>query len=247
MSADARGATALADARTRAVHERPQGVCLAALRAAATWPSCGSILGSSLVIWLIFQVPGDHFLTAVNLTNLVLQITAVGMISVGVVLVLLLGEIDLSVGAVSGLAPPIMAVLNVKHGWTRYPAIAAGVVAGARDRALPGLPVHALRGPVVRRHAGRPAGLAGRAALRARRHRHGQHHRHHDHRPDRHVLLRHGRLDHRGGRHRGLRAGQPGERAGAESRRGCRATPIGARRASASAWWRRRSSRRSRC
>ena len=41
-------------------------------------------------------------------------------------LVLLLGEIDLSVGAVSGLAAAVMAVLNVKHGWDPYLAIAAG-------------------------------------------------------------------------------------------------------------------------
>ena len=57
-----------------------------------------------VVIWVIFQSQNDRFLTAVNLTNLMLQITAVGLISVGVVYVLLLGEIDLSVGAVSGLA-----------------------------------------------------------------------------------------------------------------------------------------------
>ncbi len=65
-----------------------------------------------------------------NLTNLVLQITAVGLVSIGIVLVLLLGEIDLSVGAVSGLCAAIMAVLSVKHGWSPYLAIAAGVLAG---------------------------------------------------------------------------------------------------------------------
>src|SRR3954467_4364976 len=82
------------------------------------------------LIWAIFQLQEDRFLTATNLTNLVLQITAVGLISVGVVLVLLLGEIDLSVGAVSGLCAAIMAVLNVKHGWNPYLAIAVGVLAG---------------------------------------------------------------------------------------------------------------------
>jgi D-xylose transport system permease protein len=46
------------------------------------------------------------------------------------VLILLLGEIDLSVGAVSGMCAAIMAVLNVKHGWSPYTAIAAGVLAG---------------------------------------------------------------------------------------------------------------------
>jgi D-xylose transport system permease protein len=89
------------------------------------------VLLALALIWIIFQVQESRFLTAVNLTNLVLQITAVGLISVGIVLVLLLGEIDLSVGAVSGLCAAIVAVLNVKHGWSPYTAIAAGVVAGA--------------------------------------------------------------------------------------------------------------------
>src|SRR3954453_12739605 len=90
------------------------------------------------LIWAIFQLQESRFLTATNLTNLVLQITAVGLISVGVVLVLLLGEIDLSVGAVSGLCAAVMAVLNVKHGWNPYLAIAAGVAAGAAIRPAPG-------------------------------------------------------------------------------------------------------------
>jgi D-xylose transport system permease protein len=88
------------------------------------------VLLALALIWIIFQSQENRFLTAVNLTNLVLQITAVGLISVGIVFVLLLGEIDLSVGAVSGLCASIVAVLNVKHGWSPYTAIAAGVLAG---------------------------------------------------------------------------------------------------------------------
>ena len=82
------------------------------------------------VIWIIFEAENSRFLSAVNLTNLVLQITATGLISVGVVYVLLLGEIDLSVGAVSGATSALMAVLNVQHGWNPYLAIAAAVVMG---------------------------------------------------------------------------------------------------------------------
>jgi len=91
------------------------------------------------VIWAIFQIEESRFLTAVNLTNLVLQITAVGLISVGVVLVLLLGEIDLSIGAVSGLCSAIMAVLSVQQGWNPYLAIAAGVLAGTAIGLFQGL------------------------------------------------------------------------------------------------------------
>jgi D-xylose transport system permease protein len=82
-------------------------------------------------IWIVFQTQNDSFLTSFNLTNLVLQIAGVGTISIGVVLILLLGEIDLSVGAVSGLAAAVMAVLNVKHGWSAEAAIAAGLATGA--------------------------------------------------------------------------------------------------------------------
>jgi D-xylose transport system permease protein len=83
------------------------------------------------LIWIIFQVQEPRFLSAQNLSNLMLQITAIGLISVGIVFVLLLGEIDLSVGAVSGLCAAVMTVLNVKHGWNPYLSIAAGVAAGA--------------------------------------------------------------------------------------------------------------------
>jgi D-xylose transport system permease protein len=84
-----------------------------------------------VVIAIIFQVQEPRFLSAQNLTNLMLQITTIGLISVGIVYVLLLGEIDLSVGAVSGLSAAVMAVLSVNHGWNAYLAIAAAVAVGA--------------------------------------------------------------------------------------------------------------------
>ena len=82
------------------------------------------------VIWIVFELENSRFLSAVNITNLVLQITATGLISVGVVYVLLIGEIDLSVGAVSGVTSALMAVLNVEHGWNPYLAMAAAVAMG---------------------------------------------------------------------------------------------------------------------
>jgi len=83
------------------------------------------------LIWTYFALANDRFLTSVNLTNLALQIAAIGTVSVGVVLVLLLGEIDLSVGAVSGLSAAIVAVLSTKHGWNPYLAMLAGLGCGA--------------------------------------------------------------------------------------------------------------------
>ena len=81
------------------------------------------------IIWIIFAIAHDRFLTPINLTNLALQSVAVGTISVGVVLVLLLGEIDLSVGAVSGLSAAIVGSLTVKSGWPVVPALLAGFAA----------------------------------------------------------------------------------------------------------------------
>ncbi len=91
------------------------------------------------VIWIIFDLQNERFLSAANLTNLFLQITAVGLIAVGVVMVLLIGEIDLSVGATSGLAAAVMAVLNVKNGWDPATAIVAGVATGAAIGLLQGM------------------------------------------------------------------------------------------------------------
>ena len=82
------------------------------------------------VIWTFFELSNDRFLSAVNLSNLALQIAAVATISIGVVLVLLLGEIDLSVGAVSGLAASVMAVLSVKEGLSPELAILAALLVG---------------------------------------------------------------------------------------------------------------------
>jgi D-xylose transport system permease protein len=91
-----------------------------------------------VVIWAIFQSQNSNFLTPRNLTNLMLQIAAMGLISAGLVLVLLLGEIDLSAGAVSGLCAAVMAVLNVKSGQSAPVALLAGIAVGAAIGLLQG-------------------------------------------------------------------------------------------------------------
>jgi D-xylose transport system permease protein len=105
------------------------------------------VLFGLLVVGVYFQLQNDRFLSAANLTNLTLQIAAVGTISVGVVLVLLLGEIDLSVGAVSGFCAAVMAVLNVRHGFGAPAAIASALVVGAAVGALNGFWVTRFRVP----------------------------------------------------------------------------------------------------
>jgi D-xylose transport system permease protein len=89
------------------------------------------VLLGLVLIAIVFQIANPNFLTPLNLTNLLVQIAAVGSIAVGVVLVLLIGEIDLSIGSVSGLTAAIMAVISVKLGLPGWLAILAGIVSGA--------------------------------------------------------------------------------------------------------------------
>jgi D-xylose transport system permease protein len=105
------------------------------------------VLFGIAAIWTTFELLNDRFLSPQNLTNLVLQIAAMGTISLGIVLVLLLGEIDLSVGSVSGFAAAAMAVLNVKNGWPAAAAIAAAVALGLAVGTVQGLWITKLRVP----------------------------------------------------------------------------------------------------
>ncbi|MEU9294010.1 sugar ABC transporter permease [Streptomyces sp. NPDC048266] len=84
-----------------------------------------------IIIWTVFGSLNSTFLSAQNLSDLSQQIVGTGMIAVGIVFVLLLGEIDLSVGSVSGLCAAIFAVLNVLNGMNEWLALLVAVVGGA--------------------------------------------------------------------------------------------------------------------
>ncbi|MGW6392919.1 sugar ABC transporter permease [Streptomyces sp. NPDC055103] len=84
-----------------------------------------------IVIWTVFGSLDSTFLSAQNLSDLSQQIVGTGMIAVGIVFVLLLGEIDLSVGSVSGLCAAIFAVLNVLNGMNEWLALLIAIAGGA--------------------------------------------------------------------------------------------------------------------
>ncbi|MFD7559526.1 MULTISPECIES: sugar ABC transporter permease [unclassified Streptomyces] len=84
-----------------------------------------------VVIWSIFQGLNSNFLSPENLTNIAITMTGTGMIAIGIIFVLLLGEIDLSVGSVSGVSGAIVAVLAVTHGVNEWLAILLAIVGGA--------------------------------------------------------------------------------------------------------------------
>ncbi|CAO1649372.1 sugar ABC transporter permease [Salinibacterium sp. NG22] len=88
------------------------------------------VVGLAL-IWTVFQILNPTFLSSANLVNLAMQSAALGTIALGVVLVLLLAQIDLSVGSLSGLAAAILAVTFTQLNWPLPFAILAALAAGA--------------------------------------------------------------------------------------------------------------------
>jgi D-xylose transport system permease protein len=97
------------------------------------------VMVSLVVIAAIFQILSDgRFLTSFNVVNLTLQMAAGGTISIGLVLVLLLGEIDLSAGVVSGMCAAVMAVRSVEAGLPGPAAVGIALAAGAVIGAVQG-------------------------------------------------------------------------------------------------------------
>ncbi|HEY5223068.1 MAG TPA: sugar ABC transporter permease [Microbacteriaceae bacterium] len=91
-----------------------------------SWP----VVIGLVVIWAIFQILNPIFLSADNLINLSKQCAAIGTISIGIVLVLLLGEIDLSVGSVAGVASAILGIGMINLHWPIVVAILVALAAG---------------------------------------------------------------------------------------------------------------------
>ncbi|MFD9430786.1 sugar ABC transporter permease [Streptomyces sp. NPDC060002] len=99
------------------------------------------------VVWITFQSLNENFLSPRNLSNLSVDIVGTGMIAVGIVFVLLLGELDLSVGSISGLAAAVFAVLNVNNGVPEWLALIIAVLAGTVAGTIQGYSIARTRVP----------------------------------------------------------------------------------------------------
>jgi D-xylose transport system permease protein len=97
------------------------------------------VIGGLLLISILFQSLNSHFLTAGNLVNLLIQGAVFMLLAMGEVFALLLGEIDLSIGFVSGIGGTVTAeLLKQSNGWPWWAAIIAGLLACAAIGALQG-------------------------------------------------------------------------------------------------------------
>lgn len=89
-----------------------------------------------LIICTAFQSLNPVFLAPDNLVNLLFDCSTVGVISLGIVCILMVGEIDLSVGSVSGFSSALVGVLWVNQDWPVAVAIVAALGLGAAIGAL---------------------------------------------------------------------------------------------------------------
>jgi D-xylose transport system permease protein len=91
-----------------------------------------TMVGALLVIWVIFSIGTDGtFLSPRNLSLLMRQMAVTGILASGMVLVIVAGQIDLSVGAMTGFLGALAALLFVNLGWPLVFAFAATILAGA--------------------------------------------------------------------------------------------------------------------
>ena len=106
------------------------------------------LLLSLIAIMVFFQVMTDGTLMQpLNLTNLVLQNSYIVIMALGMLLVIVAGHIDLSVGSVSGFVGALAAVLMVTWGWHYVPATLVCLAVGALIGAAQGVWVAYFRIP----------------------------------------------------------------------------------------------------
>ncbi len=87
-----------------------------------------TMLGAMVLIWLFFQWQTNGvFLDPRNLSNLLLQMSVTGILAVGMLMVIVSGNIDLSIGSVMGLAGGIAAILITNQGYGLLPAFAVAI------------------------------------------------------------------------------------------------------------------------
>ena len=79
----------------------------------------------------VFGAMSEFFLTNRNFANLLTQAAPVMVIAMGLVFVLLLGEIDLAAGYASGVCGAVLVLLVTNHGWSWYTALSASIAVGA--------------------------------------------------------------------------------------------------------------------
>ncbi|KND61278.1 putative ABC transporter permease protein [Candidatus Burkholderia verschuerenii] len=117
----------------RVKHASGVGGALSAFRDRVKSGDLGSlpVVVGLVIIWTAFTSLNPVFLSANNLVNLLFDCSTIGVISLGIVCVLMVGQIDLSVGSMSGFASALVGMLWVNEGWPVWLVIVAAIAVGA--------------------------------------------------------------------------------------------------------------------
>ena len=78
--------------------------------------SLPAVLGL-VVLFVVFGLANERFMSALNLANLITQAGSICVLAMGLVFVLLVGDIDLSAGVAGGVSACAMGLTIVNHGW----------------------------------------------------------------------------------------------------------------------------------
>lgn len=92
-----------------------------------------------VAVWIFFQTQNSNFLTSRNLSNLTLQMAVTAILAMAVVVVMVAGEIDLSLGSVTGVTSALLGVLLTNDHWSTSAALAATFALGLGIGLLQGL------------------------------------------------------------------------------------------------------------
>ncbi|HLA78599.1 MAG TPA: sugar ABC transporter permease, partial [Vicinamibacteria bacterium] len=107
-----------------------------------------TMVGALLLIWTVFSMTTEgRFLLPRNLALLVRQMSVTSLLAIGMVLVIVAGQIDLSVGAMAGLLGGVSALAFVRGGYPLPVAFLIPILLGALLGFLQGSLVARLRIP----------------------------------------------------------------------------------------------------
>jgi ribose/xylose/arabinose/galactoside ABC-type transport system permease subunit len=105
------------------------------------------IFAALALFFLVGALSSPYFMTVSNLTGILQNITFLGFLSVGVGLVLMAGEIDISVGSIFGLSG-VATALVLRSGYPLPAAIAAGLLVGVACGLVKGMVAQIIKLPV---------------------------------------------------------------------------------------------------
>lgn len=98
-----------------------------------------SVVFAFIILVVFAAILSDNFLSIANVTNVLRQISIIGVLSVGMTFVILLGGIDLSVGSVLALTGTVIMASQADYGMPVFMAVGLGLLAGALVGVVNGL------------------------------------------------------------------------------------------------------------